>query len=188
MTDEKLKTAIANINAYLSESPADDDTVTLTVNVIRSVKENYEELLVARAELDDLKRDTIPKLQSSLERANRYGLQLEEENKMFKAEFTRFAEEAAPPYLLINADAELTAEMIETLKLQKVSLVPDNEATVEFFNEASIKAEAVKEFAERLKGNKQLVKARLEDIGECLLYGVLCGDIDNLVKEMVGES
>ena len=51
-----------------------------------------------------------------------------------------------------------------------------------------IKAEAVKEFAERLKGNKQLVKARLEDIGECLLYGVLCGDIDNLVKEMVGES
>lgn len=54
MTNEKLKTAIANINAYLSESPADDDTVTLTVNVIRSVKENYEELLAARAEIDEL--------------------------------------------------------------------------------------------------------------------------------------
>ena len=47
---------------------------------------------------------------------------------------------------------------------------------------------AVKEFAERLKAEKQLVKARLDDIGECILYGVLCGDIDNLVKEMVGEG
>ena len=45
MTVEKLKTAIANINAYLSECHDDDDTVTLTANVIRSVKENYEELI-----------------------------------------------------------------------------------------------------------------------------------------------
>lgn len=45
MTVDKLKTAVANINAYLSESPGDDDTVTLTINVIKSVKENYEELI-----------------------------------------------------------------------------------------------------------------------------------------------
>ena len=45
MTVEKLKTAVANINAYLSETHDDDDTVTLTVNVIRSVMENYEELI-----------------------------------------------------------------------------------------------------------------------------------------------
>lgn len=55
MTVEKLKTAIANIEAYLSESPGDDDTVTLTTNVIRSVKENYEELIEARAEIERLK-------------------------------------------------------------------------------------------------------------------------------------
>ena len=45
MMVEKLKTAVANINAYLSECHDDDDTVTLTANVIRSVKENYEELI-----------------------------------------------------------------------------------------------------------------------------------------------
>ena len=57
MTVEKLKTAIANIEAYLSESPGDDDTVTLTANVIRSVKENYEELIEAKAEIERLKND-----------------------------------------------------------------------------------------------------------------------------------
>lgn len=57
MTIEKLKTAVANINAYLSECPDDDDTITLTVNVIRSVKENYEELIEARAEIEALKAE-----------------------------------------------------------------------------------------------------------------------------------
>ena len=64
MTNEKLKTAIANINAYLSESPADDDTVTLTVNVIRSVKENYEELLAARAEIERLETNCLSMAQT----------------------------------------------------------------------------------------------------------------------------
>lgn len=57
MTVEKLKTAVANINAYLSESHDDDDTVTLTINVIKSVKENYEELIEAKAEIERLKND-----------------------------------------------------------------------------------------------------------------------------------
>lgn len=57
MTVEKLKTAIANIEAYLSESPGDDDTVTLTANVIRSVKENYEELIEAKAEIERLEQE-----------------------------------------------------------------------------------------------------------------------------------
>lgn len=57
MTVEKLRTAIANIEAYLSESPGDDDTVTLTANVIRSVKENYEELVEAKSEIERLERN-----------------------------------------------------------------------------------------------------------------------------------
>lgn len=54
MTVEKIKTAIANIEAYLSECHGNDDTVTLTANVIRSVKENYEELVEAKAEIERL--------------------------------------------------------------------------------------------------------------------------------------
>lgn len=57
MTVEKLKTAIANIEAYLSESPGDDDTVTLTAKVIRSIKENYEELLEAKAKIKSLEQN-----------------------------------------------------------------------------------------------------------------------------------
>lgn len=57
MIVEKLKTAIANIEAYLSECPGADDTVTLTANVIRSVKENYEELVEAKAEIERLQRN-----------------------------------------------------------------------------------------------------------------------------------
>lgn len=72
-----------------------------------------------KAEIDDLKRDTIPKLQSSLERANRYGLQVDEENKMLKAEIARLQENIAPPYLLINCDDKSAEELRETLKTQK---------------------------------------------------------------------
>lgn len=57
MTVEKLKTAVANINAFLSESHNDDDTVTLSLNVIRSVKENYEELIEAKAEIERLEQE-----------------------------------------------------------------------------------------------------------------------------------
>ena len=118
MTNEKLKTSIANINAYLSESPADDDTVTLTVNVIRSVKENYEELLAARAEIERL-----------------------------------------------NSPYEMQVEASKKL-------------------ENSIKIEAVKEFAERLK-EKLHLNGAVMGYNCAIVNGV---DIDNLVKEMVGET
>lgn len=42
-----------------------------------------------QAELDDLKRDTIPKLQDSLKRANKYGLETDRENEQLKAEIER---------------------------------------------------------------------------------------------------
>ena len=80
-------------------------------------------------------------------------------------EFTRLKEETAQPYLLINTDAESTAEIIRTIKTQKALFVPGNEGTVEIFDKASIKAEAVKEFAERLK-----------EMGEC--YQTEKGKID----------
>lgn len=43
-----------------------------------------------KAEIDDLKRDTVPKLQDSLERANKYGRATDEENARLKAEIEKF--------------------------------------------------------------------------------------------------
>ena len=50
------------------------------------------------------------------------------------------------------------------------------------------KSEAIKEFAERLKEKQQSVKARFGFGGEYISNGVMCTDIDNLVKEMVGDT
>lgn len=44
MTVKELKTAVANIDAFLSMS-CDDETVTFSLNVIKSIKDNYEELI-----------------------------------------------------------------------------------------------------------------------------------------------
>lgn len=160
-----------------------DDIKTTALKLFYKVQNQRKEISMLhkkcasqQAELDDLKGDTIPKLRFSLERANRYGLQLEKENKMFKAEFTRFAEVAAPPYLLINADAELTAEMKEALKLQKVTLL-GNEGTVEFLDKASIRAATVKE-----------VIARVKEYFNPDISFEFRKWLDSLEKELVGET
>lgn len=46
-----------------------------------------------KSENDDLKRDAIPKLQSSLDRANKYGIETEKENERLKAEIERLTVE-----------------------------------------------------------------------------------------------
>ncbi len=74
-----------------------------------------------KAELDNLKRDTIPKLEDSLKRANKYGLEVDRENEKLKAE-------------------------IERLKSLEINVY---ETVNELRNK--IKSEAYKEFAERLK-------------------------------------
>lgn len=45
MTIEKLKMAVQNMNAYLEECHDESDTITLTAKVLKSIKENYEELI-----------------------------------------------------------------------------------------------------------------------------------------------
>ena len=45
MTVEKLKMAVRNMSVYLEECHSEDDTVTLTAKVLKSIKENYEELI-----------------------------------------------------------------------------------------------------------------------------------------------
>ena len=45
MTIEKLKLAVKNLTVYLEECHGEDDTVTFTAKVVKSIKENYEELI-----------------------------------------------------------------------------------------------------------------------------------------------
>lgn len=45
-----------------------------------------------KGELDDLKRDVIPKLQHSLERANKYGIDTDKENQQLRAKIERLKE------------------------------------------------------------------------------------------------
>lgn len=56
MTLEKLKTAVANINAFLSESHDDDETVSFSLRAIKAIKENYEELINYKEDEINLKK------------------------------------------------------------------------------------------------------------------------------------
>ena len=112
------------------------------------------------------------------------------ENKMLLTRLTRLNEEIAQPYLLINADAESTAKMIEALKTQKTLIVPGNEATVEFIDKASIKAEAVKATIEAIK-NKSIYRVALKDgipIAGSRTYHISEVKLYEIAKEMVGAD
>ena len=129
-----------------------------------------------KAEIEDLKEAKEKAAATAMRVIKRQDAEI----KRLLTKLTRFNEKIAQPYILINTDAELTAEMKEALRTQKSVFVPDNEGTVIRIDEASIKAEAVKEFAERLK-------ERFES-GSTYSGGLLFVNIDNLVKEMVGEN
>lgn len=45
MTIENLKLAVKNLTVYLEECYREDDKVTFTAKVVKSIKENYEELI-----------------------------------------------------------------------------------------------------------------------------------------------
>lgn len=81
-----------------------------------------------KAENDDLKRDAIPKLQSSLDRANKYGIETEKENERLKAEIERLKSK-------VNRLKRYDEERDIRLHARLI---------------ATAKSEAYKEFAERL--------------------------------------
>lgn len=158
-------------------------------SLLKSVLRDSKRILSkATAKIKALQMDN-KQLQSDVINANMNHEHLQAENKRLLTEFLRLKEENAPPYLLINADAESTAEIIKTIKTQKALFVPDNEGTVEFFDKASIRAEAVKDCIEKIKARSS--KAVMTDhgipvagsasysISEVKLYGI--------EKEMVGE-
>lgn len=114
------------------------------------------------------------------------------EIKRLLTRLTRFKEEIAQPYILINTDAELTAEMKEAIKKQKPVIVPDNEGTVIRIDKASIRAAAFNEFAERflkkVHDNHYLLSDRINSKD----YGMFTIGIEQAVnetkEEMAGEG
>ena len=150
MTDNEIKKAL--------ECCIDCDCTDCPCNTIEGCKDiDYEATLDLinrqKAELDDLKRDDLPRCKDALRRANEMGIALEKENQELNAEI----------------------EKLEALnKCYYTSLQQIAKSNHE------IKAEAIKEFAERLKFN-------VTGIPWCE-YGPVHREIDNLVKEMVGED
>ena len=45
MIVEELEIAVKNMSVYLEECHDEDDAITLTAKVLKSIKENYEELI-----------------------------------------------------------------------------------------------------------------------------------------------
>lgn len=114
MDESNIKIAIKNMNVWLDECHNDSDTVVMTANVLRSIRDNYCELLRCR--------DAIERL---------------------------------------NAVSEICGECHKKY-VEKIE---------------TAKSEAIKKFAERLKGKRY---------GGTYPY-VLINDIDNLLKEMESD-
>lgn len=81
-----------------------------------------------KSELDDLKRDDLPRCKDALRRANEIGMRLDKENQELKAEIER----------LVKGFEEVKKSIEEA----KVLIVKDI---------AKAKAEAIKEFADKLQ-------------------------------------
>ena len=57
MDESNIKIAIKNMNVWLDECHNDSDTVVMTANVLRSIRDNYCELLRYRDAIDRLQKE-----------------------------------------------------------------------------------------------------------------------------------
>ena len=103
-----------------------------------------------------------------------------------EAELAKLKEEIDTPYLLINADAKLTAGIRDAIKTQKPVIVPDNEGIVIRIDKASTRAEAFNEFAERL--DDYVVEAELTDDPQTKVRILFADYIEKVKREMAGEG
>lgn len=89
MTDKEIIRALeCCISPECENCPYDGDDLLRPCNH-NLMKDALDLINRQQAELDDLKRDTIPKLQEGLKRANKYGLETDKENEQLKAEIER---------------------------------------------------------------------------------------------------
>ena len=106
------------------------------------------------------------------------------ELELKKAEVERLK---VPKFLVKNTLSE--KEISEILKKGRTGVIPHIQYSIKRIDEDSIKAEAVKEFAYRLKEGEVYMRIEFPNTRNGTeAYIVLSDDIDNLVKEMVGDS
>lgn len=165
-----------------------EETVKSQKAEIEALKEAKEKAQATAAGVIKRQDAEIKKLRDSRDRWR----QIAEAFDKATRENEEAVEEIAQPYLLINIDAELTAEMKEAIKKQPPVFVPGNEATVEFLDKASIRAEAFSEFAEKflkkVHDNHYLLSDRINSRD----YGIFTIGIEQAVnetkEEMAGRS
>ena len=205
MTDEQIKSAIKNMEAYLAECHDDTDTVVIADNVLKSIKINYEELIEARAEIEQLKIaaggleqalqnvtvevDRLQKECDSKEKAytEEYILrkELKSENESLKEAI--ISKNLTPTaYKVMQENDEKYIHIINSLKAEIEGLKSESKVfdkDMEWLSKPikTIRAEAIKEFWERLKTTS------IQGFWDITSY-VAVDDGDNLVKEMVGET
>ena len=124
-----------------------------------------------KAEIDDLKRNDLPRCKDALRRANEMGTALEKENQELKAENER-----------LKPFEDKIAEFNSHIRVEDMLVFASSlEEWLEFCE--NLKAEAYKEFAERLL----LCCEDFDEINEVILLENLVKAIDDLLKEMVGD-
>ena len=151
MTDNEIKKAL--------ECCIDCDCTDCPCNTIEGCKDiDYEATLDLinrqKAELDDLKRDDLPRCKDALRRANEIGIDLEKENKELKAEVEKL--ELLNAVLLESCNGYSKA--CDTYKAEiersktECGLAKFDKYKAEFEEfRAEIKAEAIKEFEDKIK-------------------------------------
>ena len=97
-----------------------------------------------KAELDDLKRDDFPRCKDALRRANEIGREVDEENVRLKAEIAENKSEIA-----ILRDSNINLQ--ELYQAERVRVINARQKVIDLAKALKpAKAEAIKEFAERL--------------------------------------
>ena len=94
------------------------------------------------------------------------------------------------PSAILRCKEELMCDALDLINRQKAEIEALKLINSTYNAEVSeVRKIAFQEFAERLKKREQPVIARFKFLGgKYVANGVMCADIDNLVKEMVGEG
>lgn len=104
-----------------------------------------------KAELDDLKRDDLPRCKDALRRANEIGMRLDKENQELKAEIEKLrnAKVIFETVDYCAGDLEDALKEVGRLKIENESLRMAANSFKLHYNTA--RAEAIKEFADKLQ-------------------------------------
>ena len=197
MTDEQIIKALECVSGKIMYCRNCPYTARYTMSKCREqcakdaldlINRRQQEIRQLHIKLDDYERDIVPKLKYSLERANKYGSETDAENIRLlkenenlisdltsaKAEIERLKGNA--PKIFISD--KTPSRYFKAKSSQPILIYPYEETKIELVpSKEQIEAEAIKDFAKRLKA--------MSEYGS---INVSPRQIDNIVKEMIGEQ